>query len=57
MTYKASLDNVTKAITIGVTILPATIIIGQYSIIKDAIASATPIYTTLGLLIFYCFYF
>ena len=53
MTYNTSLDNVTKAITIGITILFATIIIGQYSIIKDATASATPIYTTVGLLVIY----
>ena len=53
MTYNTSLDNVTKAITIGITILFATIIIGQYSIIKDATASATPIYITVGLLIIY----
>ena len=53
MTYKTSLDNVTKVITLGITILFAAIIIGQYSIIKDATASATPIYITVGLLIIY----
>jgi hypothetical protein len=53
MIYKASLDKVTKAITIGITILFAAIIIGQYSIIKDATASATPIFTTVGLLVIY----
>ncbi len=53
MIYKTSLDNVTKVITLGITILFAAIIIGQYSIIKDATASATPIYTTVGLLIIY----
>lgn len=53
MIYKTSLDNVTKVITLGITILFAAIIIGQYSIIKDATASATPIYTTVALLIIY----
>ncbi len=53
MIYKTSLDNVTKVITLGITILFAAIIIGQYSIIKDATASATPIYITVGLLIIY----
>lgn len=53
MTYKTSLDNVTKVITLGITILFAAIIIGQYSIVKDATASATPIYATVGLLIIY----
>ncbi len=53
MTYKTSLDNVTKVITLGITILFAAIIIGQYSIIKDATASATPIYITVCLLIIY----
>ncbi len=53
MIYNTSMDNTTKAITIGITILFAAIIIGQYSIIKDATASATPIYTTVGLLVIY----
>ncbi|WP_462254751.1 PH domain-containing protein [Ferruginibacter sp.] len=53
MTYKASLGNVAKVITIGITVLIAAIIIGQYSIIKDSSGIATPIYTTVGLLIFY----
>lgn len=52
MTYKTSLDNLAKGITIGVTILFATIIIGQYSIIKDA-GRANPIYTTVALLLIY----
>ncbi len=52
MTYKTSLDNLAKGITIGVTILFAIIIIGQYSIIKDA-GRAIPIYTTVALLLIY----
>jgi hypothetical protein len=52
MTYKTSLDNLAKGITIGVTILFAFIIIGQYSIIKDA-GRTIPIYTTVALLLIY----
>ncbi len=52
MTYKTSLDNLAKGVTIGVTILFAIIIIGQYSIIKDA-GRAIPIYTTVALLLIY----
>ncbi|MBZ5856821.1 PH domain-containing protein [Flavihumibacter profundi] len=52
MIYKASLDNLAKGITIGVTVLFAFIIIGQYSIIKDA-GRAIPIYTTVGLVLVY----
>jgi hypothetical protein len=52
MTYKTSLDNLAKGITIGVTIVFAIIIIGQYSIIKEA-GKATPIYTTVALLLIY----
>lgn len=52
MTYKTSLDNLAKGITIGITILFAVIIIGQYSIIKDA-GKAIPIYTTGALLLIY----
>jgi hypothetical protein len=36
MIYKISMDNVTKRITIGVTILFALIIAGQFAIIIDA---------------------
>jgi hypothetical protein len=52
MTYKASLDNLAKGVTIGVTVLFATIIFGQYSIIKNA-GRAIPIYTTVTLLLIY----
>ena len=52
MTYETSLDNLAKGITIGVTILFAAIIIGQYSIITDA-GQPNPIYTTVVLLLIY----
>jgi Bacterial PH domain len=52
MTYKASLDNLAKAVTIGVTVLFAFIIFGQFSIIKDA-GRATPIYTTVTCILVY----
>ena len=52
MTYKTSLDNLAKGITIGVTILFAIIIIAQYSIIKDE-GRAVPISTTVILLLIY----
>jgi hypothetical protein len=52
MVFKTSLDNLAKCITIGVTILFAVIIFGQYAIIKDA-GRADPIYTTVGCLVIY----
>lgn len=52
MTYKTSLDSLSKIVTIGVTVLFAVIIVGQYSIIKDA-GRTTPIYTTVALLLIY----
>jgi hypothetical protein len=52
MTYKTSLDKTAITITIGVTVLFAIIIGGQYSIIKDA-GRATPIYTTTACLLIY----
>lgn len=52
MLYKTSLDKVAKGITIGVTILFAAIIIGEFSIIKDE-GKALPIYTTAALLLIY----
>ena len=52
MIYKTSLDNLAKGITISVTVLFAIIIIGQYSIIKDA-GQAVPIYTTVALILIY----
>ena len=52
MTYKTSLDKTALVITIGVTILFAIIIGGQYVIIKDA-GRAIPIYTTTACLMIY----
>ncbi len=52
MTYKTSLDNLAKVITTGVTILFAGIIIGQFSLIKDA-GPGIPISTIVTLLLFY----
>jgi hypothetical protein len=52
MKYKTSLDNLAKGVTIGVTVFFAAIIVGQYSIIKDA-GQAIPIYTTIALLLIY----
>lgn len=52
MIYKTSLDNLAKGITISITVLFAVIIIGQYSIIKDA-GQAVPIYTTVALILIY----
>ena len=52
MKYKTSLDNLSKGITVAVTILFAIIIVGQYSIISDA-GKAIPIYTTTALMLIY----
>jgi len=52
MTYKTSLDNLAKGVTIGVTLLFALIIFGQFSIFKDA-GRAIPICTTVVLLLIY----
>lgn len=52
MIHKTSLDRTAIVITICVTILFATIIAGQYSIIKNA-GHAIPIYTTTALLLIY----
>jgi hypothetical protein len=52
MIYKTSMDNVTKGITVGVTILFAIIIAGQFAVIKDA-GHAVPIYTTILLILIY----
>lgn len=52
MTYKTSLDNLAKGITIGVTILFAIIIVGQFSIIKDE-GRTVPIYTAVASLLIY----
>jgi len=52
MTYRASLDKTAIIVTILVTIFFATIIIGQYSIIKNA-GRAVPIYTTAACILIY----
>jgi hypothetical protein len=52
MTYKTSLDNLAKGITIGVTLLFVGILIGQFSIIKDT-GWAVPIITTVTLFLIY----
>lgn len=52
MTYKTSLDNLAKGVTISVTVLFYVIIITRYSIIKD-VGKAVPIYTTVMLLSIY----
>jgi hypothetical protein len=52
MTYKASLDNLAKGVTIGVTLLFACIIFAQYSIIKDA-ERTIHIFTRVALLLIY----
>ncbi len=51
MTYTTSLDNLAKAITIGVTILFAVIIIAQFPVLPDA--GWAPILTTVGFLLIY----
>lgn len=52
MTYKTSLDNLAKGITIGVTILFVAILIGQFAIIKGT-GRAVPIFTTFTLFLIY----
>ncbi len=52
MKYKTSLDNLAKGVTIGITILFGTIVIGQFSIIKNE-GESIPIYTTVVLLLIY----
>jgi hypothetical protein len=52
MTYTTSLDKTAKAITIGVTILFALIIAGQYPIIKEA-GGVIPVCTIVALVFIY----
>ena len=52
MTYKTSLDNLAKVVTIVTTILFAAIIIGQFSLIKDQ-GKSVPIFTTILLSLIY----
>jgi len=53
MTYKASFDNSTKIITIGVTILFAFIFLLPIIIIKDGSDNQNAIYTRVAMLLFY----
>jgi hypothetical protein len=52
MTYKTSLDNLAKGVTIGTTILFATIIVGQISLIR-ADLKVVQIFTIALLLLIY----
>ena len=52
MTYKTSLDNLAKVVTIVTTILFAAIIVGQFLLIKDE-GRSVPIFTTIILLLIY----
>jgi hypothetical protein len=52
MTYKTSLDNFAKIVTVVITILFAAIIIGQFSIINGN-GKSLPIFTTVLLSLIY----
>ena len=52
MTYKTSLDNLAKVVTIVISILFAAIIVGQISFIKDE-GKFSPIFITILLMIIY----
>lgn len=52
MIYKTSLDNLSKAITVFVTISFAIIIVGEFALIKDQ-EKVVPIYTTVLVLSVY----
>ena len=52
MIYKTSLDNLAKGITIGITLLFAVIIIGNFSIIKE-VSPAIPYFTATLLILVY----
>ena len=53
MNYKASFDNLTKIVTIGVTILFAFIFLLPIIIIKDGSDNQNAIYTRVAMLLFY----
>ena len=53
MTYKASFDNLTKIVTIGVTILFAFICYAPIIIIKNGSEDRSPIYTVVALISVY----
>ena len=52
MTYKTSLDNLAKIVTVSLTVIFATIIILQITLISDG-ENRSPIFTMLALLIIY----
>lgn len=52
MVYKASLDKTALIITLGVTVLFAAIIIGQYPLIRDK-GRAAPIFATAACVVIY----
>ena len=52
MTYKTSLDNLAKVVTIVITILFAAIIVLQFSFIKDE-EKSVPVFTTILLSLIY----
>jgi len=52
MTYKTSLDNLAKGVTVGVTILFAAIIFVQITLIKDT-GLSIPLFTTVLFLAIY----
>lgn len=52
MKYKTSLDNLAKGITIGITILFALILFGQFSMIKNS-EETIAIFTSLALILSY----
>ncbi len=56
MTFNTSLDRLAKRVTIGITILFATIIIGQYIAFNDGDKTIHN-YITVGLLLIYFFAF
>ena len=56
MKYLTSLDTTAKVITIGVSILFAVIIFGQYALVSEADGNF-PIYITIALLLIYLFAF
>ena len=56
MTFDTSLDKLAKGVTIGIIILFATIIVGQYIAFKDG-DKTIPYCITVGLLLIYFFIF
>jgi hypothetical protein len=53
MTYKTSLDNLTKSITIAVTLLFGSIIVSQFFLMRAELPIFVPIIVTLFLLLVY----